>query len=795
MTSYKPYKYTKEDKQWKKDGAKTSRNFNRTEKDMCERHEGNVYTKGNNEKYPGCGTGWCCSPLVNTLELEEDSPIPIKPESIKKKKFKVVKKSTGVSKPKAPKDVVVKSEPLSHESLHYAKMSHKEKMKLLFGSDSDEEELLPLNEKFVENLKLLEDIMKSQGEVFRSRAYKKAKESIIGYQEDILSVSDIQHLAGIGKTIVEKLTELVLTGKISVIEKHKQNPIFLFNNIFGVGPKKANELYRVNRIDSIEELKTNLQLLNKKQKIGLKYYDDLQLRIPREEIDQYNILLTQLFESVKFPTSQFKIVGSYRRGKSESGDIDILITDLENNVSIFNRFLDVLIKEGILIEILSKGDVKSLAISKLGENPARRIDFLYTPWNEFTFAQLYFTGSQAFNIGMRNRALEYGLSMNEHQFTVKSTLKKPLPKSFLDEKSVFTYLDLEYREPFERIDASSLIEKKSKKKVVIKKKTSTPVPEEPITTEVPVVEGESMPSLEKSNCISGNLGKIVFSGDVLLANEYINKDGEKALDPTGWWASEKYDGYRAIWNGNTFVSRTGKPIIVPDWFITLMPPSIALDGELWVGRAKFDKCGIFRKKTPITQEWIDWEVMYNVYDLPTSKKRFEERMKELKQIVEERCKCMIQLKLPMEIIDVQCPLIYTEHVKVKSDEHLDHMFKNVVDNKGEGMMIRKPGSYYEMKRSSTLLKYKQFFDTECIIVGYKPGTKKYEGMLGSFECRLLEGNTEKSFYVSGMNDDIRTNYLTTHPIGTIITIIYNELTKTGIPRFVRYLRKRDDHDL
>ena len=111
-------------------------------------------------------------------------------------------------------------------------------------------------------------------------------------------------------------------------------------------------------------------------------------------------------------------------------------------------------------------------------------------------------------------------------------------------------------------------------------------------------------------------------------------------------------------------------------------------------------------------------------------------------------------------------------------------------------MIRKPGSFYEKKRSSTLLKYKQIFDTEAVIVGYKPGTGKYTGKLGSFICRLIKGkNTKDTFRISGMTDLIRENYKTTHPLGTIVTIVYNDLTKKGIPRHPRYLRKRDDHDL
>jgi len=269
----------------------------------------------------------------------------------------------------------------------------------------------------------------------------------------------------------------------------------------------------------------------------------------------------------------------------------------------------------------------------------------------------------------------------------------------------------------------------------------------------------------------------------MLAKEYIDKDGNKAVDPTGWWASEKFDGYRAIWNGFSFVSRNGKPYAVPDWFRALMPPGIALDGEFWMGRGKFQNCGIFRKKIPNAQEWRDADVHYTVYDVPAEAGKFEERMRRLEEVVKERC-----------ADNSNCPLMFTKQTKVKSSDHLDKMFKDMVALDGEGIMIRKPGSDYEQKRSSSLLKYKQFGDTECKIVGYKPGTGKYTGMLGSFECELLDG-VGKHFYVAGMDDCIRKNYLKSHPKGTVITIIFNEKTNDGIPRFPRYLRKRDDYDL
>jgi hypothetical protein len=311
-------------------------------------------------------------------------------------------------------------------------------------------------------------------------------------------------------------------------------------------------------------------------------------------------------------------------------------------------------------------------------------------------------------------------------------------------------------------------------------------------------ESKKMDVVTSGNCVSGNTGKIVFRGGVLLAKEFVSKDGKYAFDPTGWWASEKFDGYRAIWNGQSFVSRNGKPFNVPVWFSALMPPSIALDGELWMGRGCFQSCGLFRKKEPSSEEWVKSQVIYTVFDLPASRKPFEERMTDLARIVEDRCQCMADVKVPGGIATVRCPIQMTSQTKLTSSGHLKDMFDDVTGKEGEGIMIRQPGSQYEPKRSSTLLKLKVVFDNECVIVGYKPGTGKYTGMLGSFQCQLMDkqkGVTGKKFFVSGMTDLVRENYKTSHPKGTIITVQYNDTSVDGVPRHPRYLRKRDDHDL
>ena len=138
-------------------------------------------------------------------------------------------------------------------------------------------------------------------------------------------------------------------------------------------------------------------------------------RIPREEIEKYKLLLDEIFnESSALVNSKFDIVGSYRRGNKTSGDIDIIITNSKDDKQIFKNVIDILIKKNIIIEILSRGNVKCLTICKIPNEIPRRVDFLYSPPDEYYFALLYFTGSKVFNTLQRQKALDLGYTLNEH---------------------------------------------------------------------------------------------------------------------------------------------------------------------------------------------------------------------------------------------------------------------------------------------------------------------------------------------------------------------------------------------
>ena len=309
------------------------------------------------------------------------------------------------------------------------------------------------NEKFIEILEALSKIMLKQGETFRARAYQKAQEFIMMESSDITSLNELKGKPNIGPAILEKFEEFITTGTLKIIEREKNNPVNILSDVYGIGPKKAQELVEQG-ITTIDQLRSNQnQLLNETQKVGLKYYEDILKRIPRSEIENYNTL----FKSIFLKNTSYEIVGSYRRRAADSGDIDVIITS-ESSQN-FTTLIDTLIKQKVIIEVLSRGPSKCLVIAKISPtSTARRVDFLYTTQEEYPFSILYFTGSKIFNTIMRSQALTMGLTMNEHglyKMENKKKLKEQKEKvehNFVCEQDIFKFLNMEYREPWERVD-------------------------------------------------------------------------------------------------------------------------------------------------------------------------------------------------------------------------------------------------------------------------------------------------------------------------------------------------------
>ena len=76
-----------------------------------------------------------------------------------------------------------------------------------------------------------------------------------------------------------------------------------------------------------------------------------------------------------------------------------------------------------------------------------------------------------------------------------------------------------------------------------------------------------------------------------------------AIDPAPFLVSEKYDGVRGVWDGSRLRYRSARTVPAPAWF-TARLPRVPLDGELWMGRGRFDELsGIVRKTVPVDADW------------------------------------------------------------------------------------------------------------------------------------------------------------------------------------------------
>jgi DNA polymerase beta len=304
--------------------------------------------------------------------------------------------------------------------------------------------------------------------VFKARAYTKVIGQLKNIQEPIYSVEDLNKLniEGVGKSIKDKLDEIILTGQLKAAIIINNNPeTVLFEElikIYGVGPVKAKALIADKKINikSIDDLRkaliTNPELLNDKQTIGLKYIEDIQKRIPREEIVNHDNLIKDAFVSEynEFVTT---IVGSYRRGLETSGDIDVLVT-IPSNISYdektilvhFKKVIENMSKNGYITDILAFGSKKCMAFVKLDSSkPARRLDILYTVPEEYPYALLYFTGSDKFNIKFRRQTLEQGYSLSEHGVKKINNNAKPLTPIH-SEKDLFEFFGIAFVEPKNR---------------------------------------------------------------------------------------------------------------------------------------------------------------------------------------------------------------------------------------------------------------------------------------------------------------------------------------------------------
>jgi DNA ligase 1 len=341
----------------------------------------------------------------------------------------------------------------------------------------------------------------------------------------------------------------------------------------------------------------------------------------------------------------------------------------------------------------------------------------------------------------------------------------------------------------------------------------------------------------------------------------------------GHYISEKLDGTRCFWDGgisrgmrteNTpwssilnpktgkkkdkikpiatgLWSRYGNPIIAPDWFLDTLPACL-LDGELTAGRGKFQLtrsiCGGDAPDPRFDQ------IKYAIYSAPGVSRAFQNGLIKnsnmLREVDSEACMSFITSQLEdfegdfrfcaadtfqgeldflssvLESQTKQCYLLKQErlpldegsaHVRVA--EFLDY----VLEQGGEGVVLRDPEAEWQPKRHKGILKWKPYEDAEGTLTGFTSGRETDKGSkhLGKIGALILDYKG-KRLELSGLTDEEREfayyndmQWASHNPgkdmppdvqgkhfkVGDTVTFKYRELSDDGIPKEARYDRKRD----
>lgn len=248
---------------------------------------------------------------------------------------------------------------------------------------------------------------------------------------------------------------------------------------------------------------------------------------------------------------------------------------------------------------------------------------------------------------------------------------------------------------------------------------------------------------------------------VLLANH-----APKGLSPVGFLVSEKFDGVRALWDGRTLRFRSGRPIAAPSWFTNKLP-AMALDGELWMGRGRFDALsGAVRKTDPDDADWR--KVLYLVFEAPQAEGPFAQRVALLQKTVDSSDWAQLRA---------------VEHWQLPNAAALQAKLRAVTRGGGEGLMLHRADAALATGRSDVLLKLKSVQDAEAVVLGHVPGKGKYAGMLGSLEVQSEDGH--RFSLGTGFTDVQRRN---PPVVGSTVTFAYRARTSNGVPRFASFLR-------
>ena len=300
----------------------------------------------------------------------------------------------------------------------------------------------------------------SGGDPFRARSYEKAARSIGAYPKDVATLDEKALLAipAVGKSMARRIREYVDKGAMHELEELREMVppgIRELTRVPGLGPKKAvllNEELGVATLDDLQEAIKNNRLRGIKG-LGPKTEDNLKrgLEQLKEHGDKTRIdVALSLAEEIVAGLSQDQAVqeityaGSLRRMCETVGDIDILAAsdDVETVMQAFDRM-------EMVDRTIARGDTKMSVITVKG----LQVDLRVVPHDAWGAALIYFTGSKAHNIKIREMAVKRGWKLSEYGLFSVKTDKRIAART---EEEVYAKLDLPWIPPTLREDSGEV---------------------------------------------------------------------------------------------------------------------------------------------------------------------------------------------------------------------------------------------------------------------------------------------------------------------------------------------------
>ncbi|ODN73397.1 hypothetical protein L202_07925 [Cryptococcus amylolentus CBS 6039] len=298
--------------------------------------------------------------------------------------------------------------------------------RFMFGRKNDKAGKNGPNEFLARKFEELHELYEGQPgkNAFSIRTYQQAAATMRRITIPITSGKQAKSIKGIGDSLAERIDEFLSgnTGRADYEDNEQARCTRLFKGVYGVGRQMAYSLYQQGA-RTIADLRTGKYPLTPGQLIGLDLYDDLNTRIPRSECKQLYDLIQE--EAMGIDDKLWvEIMGSYRRGQEDSGDVDILITrddgDGVTHAGVLRKLVGRLKKKGIITHDLSEpGDWHAVESKWMGvgrvhsEGKFRRIDILCIPFESWGASLIYFTGNELFNRSLRLYARKLGFSLNQ----------------------------------------------------------------------------------------------------------------------------------------------------------------------------------------------------------------------------------------------------------------------------------------------------------------------------------------------------------------------------------------------